>query len=483
MARVILTPLETKIVDILLTTNKRIGSPVVLRIAGGWVRDKLLGRESDDIDIAIDKMTGQQFALHVKEYMVENQMHMTNISTVKINPEKSKHLETATCKIFGLDIDFVNLRTESYNEDSRNPEVEFGTPLEDALRRDITINALFYNLHSQEVEDFSGHGLQDLKDKIVRTPLPPHQTFLDDPLRVLRVIRFATRLGYQMLPEIVESGKQQEIQKAFEKKISRERVGVEIEKTLSGNDPKRALDILMEIGWFELVFTPPEHLDLDLALVKRSFATLDLLLQSPFYKEITWNTTIGPKNQCYLYLASLLLVLRKEKVKVKNKDFPVSKHIILNALKLSNADADTVHALINNIEQTISIVNLENLDRKRAGWHIRDLGERPLGSKWDLAVLMALVYELQPFYQPDGFHTDAIQVQKKYKQFIQHIFSLDLQDVYAMKPLLNGQEIATLLGIKPGPKVGQMLPLILDWQLGHPAGTKQELQEWLSHHH
>ena len=67
-----------------------------------------------------------------------------------------------------------------------------GTPLEDALRRDLTINALFYNIHSKEVEDFTRRGLSDLTDRIARTPLPPRQTFLDDPLRVVRCVRFAS---------------------------------------------------------------------------------------------------------------------------------------------------------------------------------------------------------------------------------------------------------------------------------------------------
>jgi tRNA nucleotidyltransferase (CCA-adding enzyme) len=73
------------------------------------------------------------------------------------------------------------------------PDVKIGTPLEDALRRDLTINSLFYNINKKEVEDFTGKGIEDLKHGIIRTPLDPLQTFLDDPLRILRTIRFATR--------------------------------------------------------------------------------------------------------------------------------------------------------------------------------------------------------------------------------------------------------------------------------------------------
>lgn len=83
--------------------------------------------------------------------------------------------------------------------------------MEDALRRDITINALFYNIHTHQVEDFTGKGLSDLENGIVRTPLQPVQTFLDDPLRILRVIRFASRFNYKILDGIWEAFKLEEV--------------------------------------------------------------------------------------------------------------------------------------------------------------------------------------------------------------------------------------------------------------------------------
>lgn len=100
-----------------------------------------------------------------------------------------------------IELDFVNLRTEAYSEDSRVPQMSVGTPSEDAFRRDLTINALFYNIHTQLVEDFTGQGLADLRRAIVRTPLPPMVTLQDDPLRALRVLRFACRFGFTIAEE------------------------------------------------------------------------------------------------------------------------------------------------------------------------------------------------------------------------------------------------------------------------------------------
>lgn len=125
------------------------------RIAGGWVRDKLLGSPSNDIDIALDSMMGVPFAeLLVSFCSSVKGIHVDKIAKIESNPDRSKHLETARTTIMGVELDFVNLRNEEYAENSRIPtQVTFGTPLEDALRRDLTINALFYNIHSRGVED------------------------------------------------------------------------------------------------------------------------------------------------------------------------------------------------------------------------------------------------------------------------------------------------------------------------------------------
>lgn len=258
-----LTPLESTLRTLLLDVAAYIqeqgsteeGSDVkkhpetVLRFTGGWVRDKLLGVDSHDIDVGISSMTGYQFGMALKDYLdiPENlekykkslpseEMSDAIVSLHKIdaNPEKSKHLETVTTKIFGLDIDLVNLRKETYSEDSRNPQMEFGTAEEDALRRDATINALFYNLNESKLEDLTQRGLDDMKKRIIRTPLEPYQTFKDDPLRVLRLIRFASRLGYKIDQETESAMQNEDIIVALKLKISKERVLTELDKMLHG---------------------------------------------------------------------------------------------------------------------------------------------------------------------------------------------------------------------------------------------------------
>ena len=161
-------------------TDTAATSGTVVRCAGGWVRDKILGRESDDIDLALDNVSGLQFAEAMKRFLeAEAQAsgaapQRVHISVIKANPEQSKHLETATVK-FGprLEVDMTNLRTETYAAGSRIPTVEMGTAEEDALRRDLTMNALFYNVSTEAVEDWTGRGLADLRGRVCRTPLSP----------------------------------------------------------------------------------------------------------------------------------------------------------------------------------------------------------------------------------------------------------------------------------------------------------------------
>ena len=103
----------------------------------------------------------------------------------KLDQNKFKNLAVAFLKIYGQEVEILNLRGgEVYEEGSRNPvSTRFGTPEEDAFRRDLTINAMFYNINTQQIEDLTGHGMEDLKTMTLRTPLDPLETFQDDPLR------------------------------------------------------------------------------------------------------------------------------------------------------------------------------------------------------------------------------------------------------------------------------------------------------------
>eukprot|EP01060_Flectonema_neradi_P023154 TRINITY_DN3137_c0_g1_i1.p1 TRINITY_DN3137_c0_g1~~TRINITY_DN3137_c0_g1_i1.p1 ORF type:complete len:524 (+),score=97.05 TRINITY_DN3137_c0_g1_i1:97-1572(+) len=249
---------EMKIFKTLIGVNDTFGLKCTLRVAGGWVRDRLLGHQSNDIDIALEgmhegtPMTGSVYSHFVARYQEEHGLEASHIGTIKANPDQSKHLETATMQICGIDIDFVNLRCEEYAT-SRIPIVRPGTPGEDAHRRDLTINALFYNIHTDNVEDFTS-GLSDLSEKIVRTPLPPLTTFYDDPLRLLRCVRFACRFGCVIDPVILEAAQDADIHRVLRDKVSRSRIGIETSKMLASKSAIRSLELFRSFGIEKIVF-------------------------------------------------------------------------------------------------------------------------------------------------------------------------------------------------------------------------------------
>ncbi len=290
MTTITFSPKETKLLNLLLSVVREKTPNTVIRIAGGYIRDKLLGLQSSDIDIAVSNMTGEAFATLVREYMSEQGIDTQTVTVIEANPDQSKHLATAMLRIFGIPIDFANLRTETYAT-SRIPTMEMGTPEEDAQRRDLTINSLFYNINSGEIEDFVG-GIQDLNAKIARTPLDPVQTFLDDPLRILRTIRFASKYDLDIDASIIDAANQPAVQDAFKNKVSSERIWAELAGkkdgnhyklgALNGQDPTRAILLLKELGLLEIIFDPTEKEIQDLAPLSNH--------QNPEEKMVPWDT-------------------------------------------------------------------------------------------------------------------------------------------------------------------------------------------------
>ncbi|KAG6508943.1 hypothetical protein ZIOFF_034325 [Zingiber officinale] len=256
-----LTEKEEKIFRRLLDVVDRFNLETQLRVAGGWVRDKLLGKDCYDIDIALDNMLGREFCEKVNEFLQSTGEEQQGIGVIQCNPDQSKHLETARMRIYDTWVDFVNLRSETYAENSRIPTMKFGTAREDAFRRDLTINSLFYNINTNSVEDLTGRGVQDLRNGYVVTPLPPKATFLDDPLRVLRAIRFGARFEFSLDEDLKKAAMDSEVKAAIAEKISRERIGHEIDLMMSDKQPVTAITNIVDLQLFFVVFTLPANVN------------------------------------------------------------------------------------------------------------------------------------------------------------------------------------------------------------------------------
>ncbi|CAG8488975.1 10206_t:CDS:10 [Ambispora leptoticha] len=486
---IILTEKEAEVCEILnnVTNSLKKSRPdldLTLRIAGGWVRDKLLGLECNDLDIALSSLMGYEFAEIVNDYLRENGYPISGIGKIETNPDRSKHLQTAATKILGLEVDFVNLRSETYQEDSRIPsEIAFGTPEDDALRRDITINALFYNIHTHQVEDLTGKGLSDLEAGLIRTPLSAYQTFKDDPLRVIRCIRFASRFDFKLVEEIRETIKNEEIRTALMSKISRERFGIEVDKMIKGPDPLHSFELIHSLDLFDIIFTrPPEKLVIgDMEDPIKGVNSSKILKWLLSITENKIDISPRPPGEIRsLYLASILLPYANMLVKERKKEIPAAAYVIKNSLKLPNQDVDTTTMLFASIKPLHDAAHKNeeiSLDRLHLGRIIREIG-----SKWPMALILSVAIDLLPELESiksGNPNENVLRGIQRYNNLIKRINELGLQECYSLKHIIDGKSIIDLLKIKPGPQLKEYLQSVIEWQFEHPDGTKKECEQYI----
>ena len=212
-------------------------------VIGGYVRDCFLGRPGKDIDIVVEG-SGIELAEAVAE-------------AVHSNVSVFRNFGTAMLRYRGIEVEFVGARKESYRRDSRKPIVENGTLEDDQKRRDFTINAMAFSLQKDDfgalVDPFGG--IRDLAAGIIRTPLDPDTTYSDDPLRMIRAIRFATRLSedgreFRIVPESLESISRNRNRLEI---LSRERIAEELNKMLVCSRPSTGFRLMDETGLLELI--------------------------------------------------------------------------------------------------------------------------------------------------------------------------------------------------------------------------------------
>jgi poly(A) polymerase len=240
--------IEKPVFKVISEAAGEMGAPAY--VVGGYVRDIILGRESHDVDVVVVG-SGIELAKRVAVKIGKG---------VKVNI--FKNFGTAMIKVSGIsewELEFVGARKESYRRDSRKPVVEDGTLEDDQNRRDFTINAMAISLQKEDygtlLDPFDGMG--DIKRKIIRTPLDPEITFSDDPLRMMRAIRFATQLKFDILPETFDAIKKNA---GRIKIVSKERIADELNKIILAPEPSAGFRLLDESGLLKIIFPQMSNL-------------------------------------------------------------------------------------------------------------------------------------------------------------------------------------------------------------------------------
>ncbi len=413
-------------------------------VIGGWVRDLFLHRESTDIDI-VTVGSGITLAEAVAQRLGKY-AHLSVFRTYG----------TAQVKWHDVELEFVGARRESYRHDSRNPIVEDGTLEEDQNRRDFTINAMAICLNKDRYGELLDpfDGMCDLEDCIIRTPLDPDITFSDDPLRMMRAIRFATQLGFGFEPETFDAIIRN---KARIEIITKERIVDELNKIMLSRRPSEGWKLLDKSGLLQLIF--PELAALKGVETKDGRGHKDVFFHT---LQVVDNVALHSDN-LWLRWAALLHDIGKPKSKAwdpqagwtfRNHNYLGAKMIphIFKKMKMpQNEKMDYIIKLVDLHMRPINLIEDTVTDSA-----VRRLLFEAGDDIDDLMLLCDADITSRNAEKVERFH-------KNYELVRQKMVELEERDrIRNFQPPVRGEEIMQLLHLEPCAAVGQLKQRIKD---------------------
>ena len=428
---------------------------------GGCVRDDIMGLEIKDIDLAVTLPDG---GIRLAEWLEQNghtSIHVVTYPTY----------HTAMFRLSDFpdeELEAVQTRKEKYNDhSSRNPITAFGTIEEDCMRRDLTINALYRNISTDEIIDITGHGLDDIRNHIIRTPADPDLTYDDDPLRILRCIRFASRYGWTIEPDTWD-GMLRNVHRLDI--ISRERIRDEFEKMLSCAHPVMAMELLRES--FAMHYVIPELEE-----------TYDMA-QNVYHFGTVWEHTMkvleniaAVTNRSDLRLAALLHDIGKVRTREQREDGNVHfiNHELVGAnmvkemmtcLKFPNRTIDSVSFLT---RYHMMCKLWEDMRRSKLDRKIRKL-QYICGTEQRFDDLMMLIHADNMAHAEGSCLPDQVPFIKKRTS---EMMAEDTA-MFGFKLCLSGNEIMDMKGLSPGPMVKECQEFLMKLAFVNPKRDKEE---------
>jgi poly(A) polymerase len=419
---------------------------VLAWVVGGYVRDKLLGRPHPNPDVVVEDGDALKLA--------DRFARLAHAAP----PITFERYGTAQVTLPGHLVEFVTARAESYAPESRKPDVRPATLEEDLKRRDFTINTLLMDLDGK-IHDPLG-GRKDLDARILRTPTDPLRTFADDPLRMLRAIRFASQLGFELAPDIVPAMRKMKSRLA-PPVISAERIADELRRMLTSDRPRLAIELLDAGGLLELIL--PE------------VAACKGVAQTGFHTHDVFGHTLLTVERVpadlVLRLAALFHDVGKPSTAAADGAFP--GHELVGA-ELARSALERLRFSQKEIEPVVELTRLHLRPvYYRSEWTdgavrrlARDAGEQ-------LGRLMALARaDVAASAYPEPEKLDELQAR------IDAVLS---EIPSRLAPLLTGEDVMRVRGIGPGPEVGRIKQrleeLVID---GEIPPTREAALEYLA---
>ena len=463
-----LTEKEKECFSIIMNILKKNNlTSTICRVAGGWVRDKLLGKESDDIDIALNDMKGSTLANLINEELYPGK---NKVGIIQQNVEKGKNLETATIKVCQTWIDLVNLRCEDKNK--------IGTPLTDAERRDLSINSLFYNINEGKVEDFTNKGIHDLENGIIETPIDAEITFRDDPLRILRMLRFAIKYKFRIgfnINNYIEKNKE-EIVKNFYDNISKERIEKELYKVFNMNNSSFAIAYLYSFNILDIILLTKNYdqeNNYDNIFLK--IANLYILGEYLLEKTKIFEIEMNPENFNKIDYSLLLLTLYFRNIKNNNDNSLMNQQILKFTYKTSTDYLKSNYLMCAYFDELYNLINQENYNRLFIGKVLRKITYKNILPCLYASIVYEYIEKTQLNNLMNDIDNNLLQnIIEKNKRFLSFIINEDMMHIDKMKPLFNGKEILEKLNIKAGKELGILIEYLIDEQIKEPKLNKDD---------
>lgn len=421
-----------------------------LYLVGGAVRDELLGSPSPDTDL-VTRGDAPALARLLWEQGVGDHVPVTY-----------ERFGTAMLTVDGEQIEFVTARKESYDEGSRKPNVEPATYEEDAARRDFTLNALYKNLFTGEIMDPLGTGLADLRALVLRTPLDPSATFSDDPLRMLRAVRFRHRLGATYAPGLEEAIRAQATRLAI---VSPERIREEFLKMLDRPSAPDAIADLMRLG---LVPHVVPELEAMVGVDQGSFHHLDVWEHTLLAMRNLWTQGAPPDRETSL--AVLLHDVGKPDTRMRDLEGKIRffgheavgaemTREMLRRLRFPNAMIERVARLV---KAHMRLGTAPTFTAAAARRLIRDL-------EGDVEALLRVVDADANALAPGVRALDLAPIRAR----LEEVRTATPPSGYVSP--LSGAEIMALTGLPPGPEVGRLKAILEEAVVeGHLAPGDRE---------